>query len=126
MGDEKATAGDEVEVRLTFSRKTLSLLEDLAEKGVYGIGVSGVAEGFVYRGLQESARGSRALDMLDDIEATMLAEGALELLDKAGALRLDGAWWAKTVKALAKQFMGDLADPGKEAEYEEGSRDARG
>ncbi len=39
-------------VNITLSPTTLHLLEDLAKTGIYGIGVEGVIEGFVYRGLQ--------------------------------------------------------------------------
>jgi hypothetical protein len=33
----------------------MRLLERLAEMGIFGIGVQGVCEGFVYRGLQATA-----------------------------------------------------------------------
>jgi hypothetical protein len=42
-------------VTLQFSPTTMRLLERLAEMGIFGIGVQGVCEGFVYRGLQATA-----------------------------------------------------------------------
>lgn len=47
---------DDTTVRLSFSTTTMKLLAQLAEMGVHGIGIGGVCEGFVYRGLQETTR----------------------------------------------------------------------
>ena len=44
MSDKKIT--------ITVSTTTHKLLKRLAERGLHGIGISGVVEGFAYRGLQ--------------------------------------------------------------------------
>jgi hypothetical protein len=48
--------GDVGLVTLQFSPTTMRLLERLAEVGLFGIGVQGVCEGFVYRGLQATTQ----------------------------------------------------------------------
>lgn len=41
-------------IEIEVSDTTFHLLEELARQGVHGIGVAGVVEGFVYRGLQQA------------------------------------------------------------------------
>lgn len=45
-------ANDNIIVHVHLSDATIDYLERLANAGIYGIGVEGVIEGFVYRGLQ--------------------------------------------------------------------------
>lgn len=42
-------------VEVAFTEATMTHLERLAEMGIFGIGIPGVVEGLVYRGLQELA-----------------------------------------------------------------------
>lgn len=46
----------EREITVTVSTITYLILQDVAKRGVHGIGIEGVVEGFIYRGLQDLYR----------------------------------------------------------------------
>lgn len=46
----------EREITLTVSTTTYLILQDVAKRGMHGIEIEGVVEGFIYRGLQELYR----------------------------------------------------------------------
>lgn len=52
LADELERKGEEI-VHIILSKKTVRHLQTLANHGIYGSGIEGVVEGFVYRGLQE-------------------------------------------------------------------------
>jgi len=49
-------------VEVIFSEATMRHLERLASFGLYGVGIEGVIEGFVYRGLQALRASERPKD----------------------------------------------------------------
>jgi hypothetical protein len=50
--NEEDEEGEGGMVTLQFSPTTITLLQRLADMGIFGIGIEGVCEGFVHRGLQ--------------------------------------------------------------------------